>query len=276
MARAAGASAAASVATAAALLTRAAAAARGAADPAPRPHASALASPARVAQPTPGVALRQPASSPAPPAAPAAGETYLGLRAFTATDQARHAESSVRTQNSARRPTEELTSLHVRYKNALRAVLTAVVTRPAELADLGSSAVACISSTLAAQTDLAHAVLADVERLAARSRTARTTYGRLRKNVRDQTTCYAITRGEVTVEPGVVETLNGIFPFGGVMAALAASVFAPSGDQDFSRSFLDTARHQTLMVQGEFDPSAAVVAINKAIQKGKQSQCFLD
>ena len=37
----------------------------------------------------------------------------------------------MRTQNSARRPTAELTSLHVRYKNALRAALPTKVTSPA-------------------------------------------------------------------------------------------------------------------------------------------------
>ena len=69
--------------------------------------------------------------------------------------------------------TAELTSLYVRYKNALRAVLPAGATRPAEVAELGPSAVACIRSTLLAQAELASAILGDVERLAARSRSAR-------------------------------------------------------------------------------------------------------
>ena len=141
---------------------------------------------------------------------------------ITATDQARLAESSLRTQSSARWPTAKLTGLHGRYKNALRAVLPAGVTRPAEVADLGPSAIACIRSTLAAQTGLVHTILADVERLAAKSWSAKTVYERLRKDVRDQTTCRAITSGGMVVELGVVETLYGTFPFGQVMALLAA------------------------------------------------------
>ena len=44
-----------------------------------------------------------------------------------------------------------------------------------------------------------------------------------------------------------VETLYGIFPFGQVMAILAASAFAPAGDNDLSRSILGTVRHQSPM-----------------------------
>ena len=80
----------------------------------------------------------------------------------------------MRTQDVARELTAELTSLHVRYKNALRAVLPVGVRRPAEVGDLGPSAVACIRSTLFAQTELASAILRDLERLAAKSRSART------------------------------------------------------------------------------------------------------
>ena len=65
--------------------------------------------------------------------------------------------------------------------------------------------------------------------------------------------------------------LYGIFLFGQVMAALAASAFAPAGDHDLSRSILDTVRRQSLMTRGEIDPGAAVFAINKAIQKGKKT-----
>ena len=95
----------------------------------------------------------------------------------------------MRAQNPARRLTAELTSLHVRYKNALRAVLPAGVTRPAE--------VACTRSIPAAQTDLARAILADVERPAAKSRRAGAVYGRLRGYVHDKTICNAITIGDV-------------------------------------------------------------------------------
>ena len=35
-------------------------------------------------------------------------------------------------------------------------------------------------------------------------------------------------------------------------------------------------RHQSLIVRGEFDPSAAVIAINKAFQKEKRSKPSLD
>ena len=113
----------------------------------------------------------------------------------------------MRTQNSARRLKAGLPSLHVGYKNALRADLPAEVTRPAEVADPGPSAVACIRTILAAQTDLAGAVLDGVERLAAKSRSARTVHGRLREEARGHTTCSAITGGGVVVELGVIETL---------------------------------------------------------------------
>ena len=91
-----------------------------------------------------------------------------GARSLTATDQTRLAESPMRTQDTARELTAELTSLHIRYKNALRAVLPAGVRRPAEVGDLGLSAAACIRSNLLAQAELAGAIFGDVERLAAK------------------------------------------------------------------------------------------------------------
>ena len=78
------------------------------------------------------------------------------------------------------------------------------------------------------------------------------------------------------VELGVIEALYVIFPYGQVMATLAASAFAPAGDYDLGRNILETVRHQSLLIRGKFDPSAAVVAINKAIQKGKESKPSLD
>ena len=48
----------------------------------------------------------------------------------------------MRTPNLARKLTAELTSLHVRYNNALRAALPPGVSGPAEVADLGPSVVA--------------------------------------------------------------------------------------------------------------------------------------
>ena len=182
----------------------------------------------------------------------------------------------MRTQDAARELTAELTSLHVRYKNALRAALPVGVRRPAEVGDLGPSAVACIRSTLFAQTELADAILRDLGRLAAKSRSAKTVYERLREDVRDQTICDAITSGEVQVELSVVEAVYGVFPFGQAMAVLAAAAFTPTGDHDLSRHILETVRSQSLMVGDEFEPSAAAVAINRAIQKGKRSKASLD
>ena len=144
------------------------------------------------------------------------------------------------------------------------------------MGDLGPFAVACTRSTLFAQAELASAILGDVERLAAKSRSARTVCERLRGDVRDQTTCNAITSGEVQVNLSVIEAVYGVFPYGQVMAVLAGSAFAPAGDHDLSRSILGTVRHQSLMVRDEFDPSAAVVAINRVIQKGKRSKSLLD
>ena len=60
------------------------------------------------------------------------------------------------------------------------------------------------------------------------------------------------------------------------MALLAASAFAPAGDHDLSRSILEIVRHQYLAVWGEFNPSAAVIAINKATQAGRNSMPSLD
>ena len=198
--------AAAAVAAAAELLAGVAAAAAAAAPVAPAApaapqHAKTTASPARVIQLTPSAALRRPGRSPVPPAAAALGKVLPGTRAFTATNQARLAESLMRKHNSARRLTAKLTCLYVQYKNALRAALPAGVTRPGEVADLGQSAVARIRSTLAAQTDLARAILADVERFAAKSSSSRAMYGRLSEEVRDQAICNAIASGEVKLEP---------------------------------------------------------------------------
>ena len=74
----------------------------------------------------------------------------------------------------------------------------------------------------------------------------------------------------------MIETLHGTFHFGQVIAALAASAFAPAGDQNLSRNCLDTVHHKSLITRGEFDPSAAAVAINKAIHGGEKSKSSLD
>ena len=240
------------------------------------PAAAGPSAAARVAHPTPNVGPLRPRGTTVPSPAAESREAYHGARTFSATDQARLAESSMRTQDAARELTAELTSLHVRYKNALRAALPAGVRRPAEVGDLGPSAVACIRSTLFAQTELADAILRDLERLAAKSRSAKTVYERLREDVRDQTICDAITSGEVRVELSVVEAVYGVFPFGQAMAVLAGAAFTPTGDHDLSRHILETVRLQNLMVGDEFDPSTAAVAINRAIQKGKRSKTSLD
>ena len=240
------------------------------------PAAAGQSAAARVAHPTPNLGLLRPRGTTAPTPAAESREAYHGARGFSATEQARLAESSMRTQDAARELTAELTSLHVRYKNALRAALPVGVRRPAEVGDLGPSAVACIRSTLFAQTELADAILRDLERLAGKSRSAKTVYERLREDVRDQTICDAITSGEVQVELSVVEAVYGVFPFGQAMAVLAAAAFTPTGDHDLSRHILETVRSQGLMVGDEFEPSAAAVAINRAIQKGKRSKASLD
>ena len=92
----------------------------------------------------------------------------------------------MRTQHLACRPTAELTSPHIQCKNALRAALPAGVIRPDEVADLGLSAAAHTSSPLAALTDLAHAILADVEHLTAKSSSSRSVFERSREGARDQ------------------------------------------------------------------------------------------
>ena len=74
----------------------------------------------------------------------------------------------------------------------------------------------------------------------------------------------------------MIVALYGIFPFGQVIAFLIASAFAPVGGHGISRSILDTFRHQSLMARGEFNPSAAAVAINKAIQEGMRGKSPLD
>ena len=84
-----------------------------------------------------------------------------------------------------------------------------------------------------------------MERLAARPRSARIVYERLREDSRGQTICNDITSGEVKVELGVLEALYGIIPFVQAMAAVTASAFAPAEDLDFSRSILPAVRHQS-------------------------------
>ena len=76
-----------------------------------------------------------------------------------------------------------------------------------------------------------------------------------------------MTSVEVQVELNAIKALCGIFPYGEAMAIFAGPAFPPAGEQEFSRSNLGTVRHQSLMTRHEFDPSSAVVAINKAIQK---------
>ena len=116
----------------------------------------------------------------------------------------------------------------------------------------------------------------DLHRHRHQSRSARAVCERLREDVRDQTTCNAITSGEVQVKLSVIEAVYGVFPYGQAMAVLAGSAFAPAGDHGLSRSILETVRHQSLMVRDEFDPSAAVVTINRAIKKGKRSKSSLN
>ena len=74
----------------------------------------------------------------------------------------------------------------------------------------------------------------------------------------------------------MLEAVYGVFPYGQVMAVLVGAAFTPAGDHDLSRSILGTVRHQTFMARDEFGPSAAAVAINRAIQKGKRSKSSLD
>ena len=78
------------------------------------------------------------------------------------------------------------------------------------------------------------------------------------------------------IKLSVIEALYVIFPYGQVMATLAGSAFAPAGDHDPSRCILNTVRHQSLMIRNKFDPSSAVAATNKAIQKEKTSKSSLD
>ena len=59
----------------------------------------------------------------------------------TPTDQARHAASTPKTEDKARRLTTELTGMHVTYRAALRQTPPNGAVRPAEATDLGRSMV---------------------------------------------------------------------------------------------------------------------------------------
>ena len=67
-----------------------------------------------------------------------------------------------------------------------------------------------------------------------------------------------------------IKTLYGISSFDQFMALLAASAFAQAGGHDPSRNILKTVLRLFLMARGEFDPSAAAAAINKATQAGRK------
>ena len=99
---------------------------------------------------------------------------------------------------------------------------------------------------------------------------------RLREDFRGLAICSAIASGDLEGELSVIKPLDGTSPFGQIMAALATLAFTRPGDHDPRRSTLETVRHQSLMTRGEFDPSAAVVAINKVIQGWEKSKPSLD
>ena len=66
--------------------------------------------------------------------------------------------------------------------------------------------------------------------------------------------------------------MYGVFPVGQALAVLARGAWAPSGNRKPNRNILDVIEGQQLTVAGEFDPSAAVCEINRALQTAKRSR----
>ena len=53
-------------------------------------------------------------------------------------------------------------------------------------------------------------------------------------------------------------------------------MWAPSGNRKPNRNLLDVIEDQQLMVAGEFDPSATVCEISRALQTAKRSRSTLN
>ena len=75
---------------------------------------------------------------------------------------------------------------------------------------------------------------------------------------------------------GVVETVYGVFPVGQALAVLARGAWAPSGNRRLNRNIPYVIEGQQLTVAGEFDPSAAVREISRALQMAKRSRPALN
>ena len=75
----------------------------------------------------------------------------------------------------------------------------------------------------------------------------------------------AVKCGTLKVGLRTVEAVYGVFPVGQPPVVLARGAWAPSGSRKPNKNILDVIEGQQLMVAGEFDPSAAVREINRAL-----------
>ena len=78
--------------------------------------------------------------------------------------------------------------------------------------------------------------------------------------------CTAIKCGALQVGLSIVEAVCGAFPVGQALAVLARGAWAPSGNRKPDRNITNVIEGQEPLFVGEFDPSAAVRKINRALQ----------
>ena len=108
--------------------------------------------------------------------------------------------------------------------------------------------------------------MADLGELAVKgSPSATTVLGSFQHEVLDRAMSAAIKCGTLRVGLGVVEAVYGVFPIGQALAVLVRGAWASSGNRRLNRSTLGAIGGQQLMAVGQFDPSAAVREINRAL-----------
>ena len=84
--------------------------------------------------------------------------------------------------------------------------------------------------------------------------------------------CTAIKGGALKVGLSAVGAVYGVFPVGQAVALLSRGAWAPSGNRMPYRNTINAIEGQRLVVGGEFDQSAAVRRIIRALQTAKRSR----
>ena len=111
----------------------------------------------------------------------------------------------------------------------------------------------------------------DLEKLASKGSPS-AAVGTFQPDVRDRAMCNAIKSGALKVGFGVVEAVCGVFLVGQALAVLSSGARAPTGNRRPNRNITSAIGGQQFVVGGEFDPSAAVRELNRALQNAKRSR----